>query len=173
MPSPTLTGFEQRVIVGVADMAVSNNQDIVLITYSLGSCIGMTIYDPVAHVGGLLHAMLPDSALDPGKATVQPAMFVDTGLRALFNAASKLKAEKERVQICVAGASQILDSSDAFSIGRRNHDAMARLLEEHRLAIMAEQVGGLVSRTMYLNLRNGEVRLRVSGQSSEVTLCKN
>ena len=65
-------------IVGVSDMEVSDNEDTTIITYSLGSCIGVVIYDPVVHVGGLLHFMLPESILDPAKADKNPYMFCDT-----------------------------------------------------------------------------------------------
>jgi chemotaxis protein CheD len=69
-----------QVVVGVADMRVSNQQGEVLVTHALGSCIGVAIYDPTAKVGGILHFMLPDSNLDPGKAQEHPHMFADTGL---------------------------------------------------------------------------------------------
>ena len=77
MPAPSLaaiTGFDQKLIVGVADLAVSSNPAVLIVTYSLGSCLGVTIYDPVAKVGGLLHAMLPDSTIDPAKAASQAAI---------------------------------------------------------------------------------------------------
>jgi chemotaxis protein CheD len=170
MPSPTLTGFTQNVVVGIADLAVSNNPNVVLATYSLGSCIGVTIYDPLARVGGLVHVMLPDSNIDTAKATAQPAMFMDTGVPALFRASYGLHADKHRVQICVAGGAQVMDQSGFFSIGKRNYEALSRLLAQHNLTVRAEQVGGLVSRTMYLELATGKVRLKVSGQPQEVTL---
>jgi len=53
-----------NIIVGVADMKVSDDRGSILITHSLGSCIGVAIYDPVVKVGGLLHYMLPESSLD-------------------------------------------------------------------------------------------------------------
>src|SRR5512140_3022385 len=114
MPSPSLaalSGFEQKVVVGVGDLAVSNNPAMVLATYSLGSCIGVTIYDPVTRVGGLLHLMLPDSSINPSKAARQPAMFADTGVPALFRAAYQMRAEKYRVQIHLVGGAQVMDSS--------------------------------------------------------------
>ena len=173
MPAPTLTGFEHKVVVGIAEMAVSNNPNVTLTTYSLGSCLGISIYDPVVKAGGLLHLMLPDSNIDPIKAAKQPAMFVDTGVPALFRAAYQLRAEKHRMIISVAGGAQIMDSSGFFNIGARNYEALSRLFNEHSLRIQAEQVGGLVNRTMYLNLSTGEVRLKISGQPQEAILCKN
>ncbi len=175
MPAPSLaaiTGFDQKLVVGVADFAVSSNPNVVLTTYSLGSCLGITIFDPVTRVGGLLHAMLPDSSIDQAKAAAQPAMFIDTGIPALFRAAYQLKADKYRVQICVAGGAQVMDGSGFFSIGKRNYETLLKLLSQHGLVVRAEQVGGMVSRTVHLNLRTGEVKLKVSGQNEEVVLWK-
>lgn len=173
MPAPTLTGFEHKVVVGIAEMAVSNNQNVTLTTYSLGSCLGIAIYDPVVKAGGLLHIMLPKSDIDPVKAAKHPAMFVDTGVPALFRAAYQLRAEKHRMVITVAGGAQIMDNNGFFNIGARNYEALSSLFKEHGLHIHAEQVGGLVNRTMHLNLATGEVRLKVSGQPQETLLCKN
>jgi len=170
MPSPSLTGFAQNVVVGIADLAVSNNPNVILATYSLGSCIGVTIYDPVVRVGGLVHVMLPDSSIDTTKAAAQPGMFMDSGVPALFRASYGLRAEKHRVQICVAGGAQVMDPSGFFNIGKRNYEALSRLLTQHGLSIQAEQVGGLVSRTLYLDLATGKVRLKTSGQPQEETL---
>ncbi len=173
MPSPSLSsliGFDRKLVVGVGGMAVSNNQAAILMTYSLGSCLGITIYDPVAHVGGLLHAMLPDSSINAAKATEQPAMFVDTGVPSLFRAAYQLRLEKHRTIICVAGGAQFLDKTGYFNIGQRNYKCLGDLLRQHGLAASAEEVGGLVSRTVQLNIATGEVRLKTSGQESESIL---
>jgi chemotaxis protein CheD len=173
VPSPTLTGFEHKVVVGIAEMAVSNNPSVILTTYSLGSCLGISIYDPVAHVGGLLHLMLPDSGIDAAKAAAKPGMFVDSGVPALFRAAYQLGADKHRVQIAVAGGAQIMDSTGYFNIGKRNYEALVRLFAGHNLRIAAEEVGGFVNRTMHLRLANGEVRLKVSGQITDtIILCR-
>lgn len=174
MPSPQFAGIEHRLVVGIADLAVSNNPAVTLTTYSLGSCLGVAIYDPVVRAGGLVHIMLPDSNIDPVKAAQQPGMFVDTGVAAVFRAAYQLGADKMRMRIAVAGGSQIMDSSGYFNIGKRNQEALASLFEKHGLTVAAEQTGGLVNRTMYLHLGTGEVRLKVSGQTTEtVLLCKS
>ena len=173
MASPSLsalTGFERRLVVGVGGLAVSSNPSTILTTYSLGSCLGVTFYDPVVRAGGMLHAMLPDSSINSLKAAAQPAMFVDTGIVAMFRAAFKLAVEKHRMQICVAGCAQFLNDRGFFNIGRRNYTRLTELFQENGLAIHAEAVGGLSSRTLHLNLRTGEVRLKTSGQKEETTL---
>jgi chemotaxis protein CheD len=173
MPAPSLDslrGFERKLVVGVGGLAVSNNQSLVLTTYSLGSCIGVTIYDPVSRAGGLLHAMLPDSSINTAKASEQPAMFVDTGITALFRAAQELRVDKRRVHVCVAGGAQVLDKEGYFNIGQRNYSCLTGLLRKHSLSIRAEEVGGTVSRTVHLNLGTGEVRLKTSGNVDETIL---
>jgi chemotaxis protein CheD len=167
-----MMGFERKFVVGVGGLAVSNNQSMILTTYSLGSCLGVTIYDPQSRAGGMLHAMLPESSINAAKAAEQPAMFVDTGISALFRAAYELKAEKYRMQICVAGGAQFLDKTGFFNIGQRNIAHLTRLLDQHGLTINARDVGGLVSRTMHLHLSTGEVRVKISGESEEKTLFK-
>lgn len=72
-------------------MKISNTPGTVLVTYSLGSCIAVAIYDPLVRVGGMLHFMLPDSELDPEKAQNNPFMFADTGIPSLFKATSTLR----------------------------------------------------------------------------------
>ena len=105
--------------VGVSDMKVSDDPKSVLVTYSLGSCIGVAIYDPVVRIGGLLHFMLPESNLDPTKAKNNPFMFADTGIPALFKSAYKLGAKKQRIKVVVVGGAQILDQQGFFNIGKR------------------------------------------------------
>jgi chemotaxis protein CheD len=173
MGAPVLTGFEHRLVVGVADVAVSNNPNVILTTYSLGSCVAVAIYDPQARVGGMLHAMLPDSSIDTAKAQRSPSMFIDSGVAALFRASYELRADKQRVQIYIAGGAQIMDAAGVFNIGKRNVEAVTALLNRHGLRIQAQQVGGMVNRTMSLNLATGEVSLKISGQPEEMFLCRN
>ncbi|HOW68644.1 MAG TPA: chemotaxis protein CheD [Candidatus Paceibacterota bacterium] len=173
MPSPSLVGFEQRVVVGIAEMAVTNNQTVTLATYSLGSCLGIAIYDPVIKVGGLLHIMLPESSIDPSKGTAKPAMFVDTGVPALFRAVYQLRGEKYRLIVTVAGGAQVMDTSGFFNIGKRNFESLKSLLQNNAIRIHASEVGGLVSRSMFLNVATGEVRLKISGQPNDFILCKS
>ena len=173
MPSPSLAslaGFDRKLVVGVGGLAVSNDQGMVLVTYSLGSCLGVTVYDPVLRTGGLLHAMLPDGAINAPKAAAQPAMFVDTGMAALFRAVSQLRVDRRRVQICVAGGAQFLDQSGFFNIGQRNYGRLRDWLNGQGLSIRAEDVGGTVSRTVQLRLDTGDVLLRSAGEPRETTL---
>lgn len=154
-------------IVGVADMKVSNNPGESLITYSLGSCIGLVIYDPVVRVGGILHYMLPESSIDREKAEKKPFMFADTGIPRLFKAAYTFGAKKPRIQIYVAGGAEILDQKGFFNIGKRNYMALKKMFLKNRVIIDKEDVGGNVNRTVRIEIATGDIFVKTSG-SKEV-----
>lgn len=156
-------------IVGVSDMKVSNDPGSELVTYSLGSCIGLVIYDPVVKVGGLLHYMLPESKLDKEKAMKNPYMFADTGIPRLFKATYKYDANKKRMIVAVFGGSQILDQNGFFNIGKRNYMALKKMLFRNNVLINYEDVGGNVNRTVRLEMATGHIFVKTSG-SKEVNI---
>ena len=156
-----------NLIVGVSDMKVTNDIEAVLVTYSLGSCIGVAIYDSVVRVGGLLHYMLPESSLDQEKARKNPYMFADTGIPALFKAAYKLGAKKQRMKVIVVGGSQVLDQKGFFNIGKRNDIAVRKMFHKNNVIIDYKDVGGTVNRTIKLAINTGDIWLKVSGKGEK------
>lgn len=155
-------------IVGISELMVSNLREDVIVTYSLGSCVGVTIYDPVACVGGMIHCMLPLSKIDPEKAQKAPAMFVDTGIPLLFEKAYQLGAQKDRIILKVAGASRILDETGTFKMGDRNYAVLRKILWKNGILINAEDVGGSIPRTLYLRMDTGIVTIKSRGNQKEL-----
>ena len=153
-----------NLIVGVSDMKVTNDIKATLVTYSLGSCIGIAIYDSAVRVGGLLHYMLPESSLDQEKAGRNPYMFADTGIPALFKAAYKLGAKKQRMKVIVIGGSQVLDQKGFFNIGKRNDIAVRKMFHRNNVIIDYKDVGGTVNRTIKMAVNNGDTWIKVSGK---------
>ena len=156
-------------VVGVADMKVSANVGERLITYALGSCLGIVIYDPVACVAGMLHVMLPTGTIDAQKMQNKPAMFVDSGVPILFKECYKLGAKKERMIIKVAGGAHAgtSEQGDCFQIGKRNMIALRKLLWKNGVLVHANDTGGIqTSRTMWVDVATGDVTLKISGVES-------
>jgi chemotaxis protein CheD len=145
------------IVVGVGECGVSNDPQSILVTYALGSCIGLVIHDPVTHVGGLLHFMLPESNIDPEKAARSPYVFADTGIPLLFRRSYELGAVKERLVVRAAGGAEVLDTGGVFRIGARNRQAMRRILWRAGVMIRGEATGGPVSRTIRLDVSDGRV----------------
>mgnify|MGYP005849848455 CR=1 FL=1 len=157
-----------KTVVGISDMRVSNNPAEVLITYSLGSCIGLVIWDPEAKVGGLLHYMLPESKLDREKAKIKPFMFADTGIPMLFKEAYKLGAIKNRLIVKVVGGSQVMDSDGIFNIGKRNYMMLRKMFLKNKVIINKEDIGGTVNRTISVEIGTGTTKLKVSGHGESI-----
>ncbi len=153
-------------IVGVADMKISAQKEDEIITYALGSCLGVTVYDPIACVGGMLHAMLPQSSIDSRKAADNPYMFVDTGVPELFRECYRLGGRKERLVVKVAGGACARgnEEDDYFQIGKRNFVIFRKLLWKNGVLLSAHDVGGSQSRTLTLRIDTGEVSLKVDGE---------
>jgi chemotaxis protein CheD len=152
---------QAQIVVDVAHLAVCRNPDAVLVAHALGSCMGVTVWDPVAKVAGLLRYMLPESRVSPRSAKSDPAMFCDTGVPRLFHAAYELGASKRRMVVKVAGGSQLLDEKDAFRIGRRNYLALRKILWKNNVSIEGEHVGGSISRTLQMDGATGAVTVRM------------
>jgi chemotaxis protein CheD len=156
-------------IVGVADMKVSNNTGESIITYSLGSCIGLVIYDPVVKVAGMLHYMLPESSLDKDKARAKPYMFADSGIPRLFKSVYQLGGVKQRMKIYAAGGAEILDQKGFFNIGKRNYMALKKIFFKNNVMINKQNVGGNVNRTVRIEIETGDIFVKTSG-SKEVKI---
>lgn len=169
--SPTIASlFAQRVVVGVGDMAVSNNNSTILSTYALGSCIGVIAYDPGAKCGGILHLMLPEASVSPQKALTQPAMFADTGLPMFFKALLGLKAERARIRLFVAGGASVIAGQDPFKIGERNTRVTMDFITNNVLRVIQTDTGGSFNRTVHLELNTGGVTLVTPSGKSQIAL---
>jgi chemotaxis protein CheD len=150
-------------VVGISDCKVSRDADSMLVTYALGSCIAVTMHDPVTKVSGLLHYMLPESAIDAKKAEQNPFMFADTGIPRLLEALKAAGGEGKRMVVRLTGGAQVLDSQGVFQIGKRNYLAARRILWKAGILISGEAVGGEVSRTTRLEVGSGRVWVREGG----------
>ena len=154
-----------NVVIGVADCRVMNETSDMLVTYALGSCVGVVIHDPVARVGGLLHFMLPE--MSAGAVPINPYMFADSGIPLLFREAYEKGAQKRRLRVCVAGGAQIMDAGGVFNIGHRNCVAMRKILWKAGVIVQAEETGGNIARTMRFDVASGRTFLRSPGEYGE------
>ncbi len=171
MGSPTIASiFAQRVVIGVGDMAVSNNSMVTLSTYALGSCIGVVAYDPAVRVGGILHLMLPDSSISPDKAAAQPAMFANTGLPLFFRALIGLKADRNRLRLFVTGGACVLTTADSFKIGERNTKATLDFLSINGMRPRQIITGGTTNRTVHLEIGTGGMILKTPEGNNALSL---
>lgn len=162
MTTPVLKD-EVMIATGLGEMHVSNDPVVVLACLGLGSCIGVSAYDPVARVGGMAHVVLPQGSEEDCKKT--PAKFANSALPYLIAEMEKNGALKRRIIIKIAGGAKIINNVPARSvldIGHRNIEAIRLAFTENELEIKAQDLMGSLGRSMWLHIETGITRVRTT-----------
>ena len=151
-------------------MKISKQKNDVIVTHALGSCLGIVAFDPAAGVGGMFHAMLPNASVNPDKAKSNPYMFVDVGTPLFFKELYKHGADKKNLIVKVCGGASIgaADKDDYFAIGKRNFVMLRKLFWTNGIIIKNQDVGGSISRTLYLDLKDGRTWILSGGKEWEL-----
>jgi len=152
------------IVVGLGEVKISKDPDAVLVAYGLGSCLGIAVYDPVAQVGGMLHAVLPSSQKTSGDENC--TKYVGCGIEALIKNIIEAGGQRQRIVIRIAGGANMLTAtsfSDIMNIGQRNIDAARQKLKELNLKVSGEEVGGNIGRTVRFYVANGRMAIRMMG----------
>ena len=159
--------MSELIKVGMADYKTGRNPNS-LISYGLGSCVGIALYDSVNKIGGLAHIMLPDST--QARLTENPAKFADTALPLMLNDMIKMGAIKARVTAKIAGGAQMFtfaNATDVMRVRERNAEAVRMLLKKIDIRILADDTGGNYGRTVELKIDTGIYRVKTIAQGEK------
>ena len=141
-----------------------------VITRGLGSCLGITFWDPVKKIGGMAHPMLPD--IERAKVRNTPSRFVNSAIKTMIEALEQKGCFKSRLEIKIFGGAHMfsfINSDSALNVGQKNIEMAHAIFNELGLKIIAEEVGGTFGRTVELNLQTGKVLVKtVSWGDKEV-----
>ena len=148
------------IVVGVGDCRIASLPATSISTFALGSCVAIIAYDWKIRIGALLHAMLPDSSIDQSRATLDPFLYVDTGLKEMFRRLEERGGSSRRLKCSVAGGASMIVDPAHFEIGKRNHLAVKKMFWKLGLFLDQEDIGGSESRSVRLNLETGRVDMR-------------
>lgn len=149
------------ITVGISDLNVATNGD-ELITYALGSCVGICLYDPTTKVAGLSHILLPQSTgfAQDGK---QRYKFADLAIPTLIEKMEKHGVRRVRIKAKIAGGAQMfapINNSNLANIGQRNVDAVKTVLRSLKIPIIAEDTGKNYGRTQTLSSADGSMKIK-------------
>ena len=163
MAGGTSAANGQKVTVGIADMKILQ-WDGELITYALGSCIGICLYDPQIKLGALIHIMLPINMEAGRKNTMK---YADTGIKETINLLLGRGARKDRLVAKIAGGAKMFEvagNNNLGNIGARNIESVKMNLRKEGIRIISENVGGSVARTLSFYPATGIGEIRAYGQ---------
>lgn len=149
-------------VIGIADMKLAQHGG-ELITYALGSCIGICLYDPLLKLAAMIHIMLPLN-MEAGRKNV--FKYADSGLRETLNQMTIRGANKTRLVAKIAGGAKMFELSGGSlgNIGQRNIESVRMILKRENIRLLAEDVGGTVARTMSFDAATGAVTIRSYGR---------
>ena len=154
--------MNDKITVGIADMKMAKGSG-VLITYALGSCIGLCFEDPVLHLGALLHVMLPMN-MEAGRKNA--FKYADTGIRETLRQMTGKGAQKSRITVKIAGGAKMFEVNGGSlgNIGQRNIESVHTILRQEGIRLTAEDVGGKVAHTLLFDVASGQGCIRSYGR---------
>ena len=154
--------MENKITIGIADMKMAQREGM-LITYALGSCIGICLYDQKIRLGALIHIMLPLN-MEPGRKNVMK--YADTGIRETLKMMESKGASRSRITAKIAGGAKMFEVSGGSlgNIGQRNIDSVHINLKKEGIHLLKEDVGGGVARTLLFDVSSGLACVRCYGR---------
>ncbi len=154
MPDPP-TRNELISMIGIGEYSIGSFP---MMTIGLGSCIGLTMYDPNLKLGAMVHIMLPESS---GRSD-RPGKYADTAVPLLVKELLALGCKSRSITAKIAGGACMFEYFGTnLNIGERNAEKVRKLLKEHHICLAAEDVGGKVGRSVtFLPSSDGKVSIR-------------
>ncbi len=149
--------------IGIGDLKACKSPD-TLVTYALGSCVGICLLDNQTGVGGLAHIMLPDSTSSSSGSSA-PMRFADTAIPMLIREMERLGASRSRLRAKIAGGATMFSiMNDKFNIGDRNVAQVKATLAKERIPILAEDTGANYGRTLFFYPETGVMEIRAAAR---------
>ena len=153
--------METKITIGIADMKMAKDHGM-LITYALGSCIGICLYDPLIKLGAMVHIMLP---LNMEAGRTHPLKYADTGIKETLKQMEAKGASRSRITVKIAGGAKMFEVSGAGlgNIGQRNIESVHAILKRENIRLIGEYTGGTVARTLLFDVASGQACIRSYG----------
>lgn len=153
--------------VGVGELNI-NKAPVILETRGLGSCVGVTFYDAKNKAGALAHMMLP-TYLNASNVNISERAkfrYVDYALPYILKKMIFMGSDKKDIVAkLVGGASMFRRKSNILNIGEQNVKAVKSFLDENDIELKGEEIGGEMGRSIFFNLSNGIILMKVYGRN--------
>ena len=157
-----------KYLVGTAEMKISHTAQDVIVTQALGSCIGISVHDSSACVGGIIHYMLPETKFNKSQAEKKPFIFGDSGIPLMLEKIFELGAVKSNFRVIMAGGASVLEQKGFFDIGMRNISIARDIFKKNGIIITKEHIGGFIPRILYLEIGSGHTWLTTGTKKVEL-----
>lgn len=129
---------------------------------TLGSCIGIVIYNERTGLYGVSHIMLP-TAPGPGR---NVGKYADTAIPKLLEMLREKGSNSSSLVAKIAGGSNMFSAieSATIPIGNQNIEAVKRILAELKIKIIAEDLGGTTGRKLLVDPSSKKIFISKIGE---------
>lgn len=151
--------MSDELVVGISDMKITRAPQ-ELISYALGSCVGICIIDKVKRIAGMIHIMLPSSSIGDN---VNAFKYADTGIPEMVKQMEKLGCLRAHMTAKIAGGAKMFEiksTSTIGNIGERNIIASKEILNKLNIKLISQDVGANYGRTIIFNSESGELKIK-------------
>jgi len=153
----------QRYYIGTGSYYVGEAQPLIL-EASLGTCVGLAIWDPEAGIGGLYHLLLAEPRTSEG--SYQPEKYATTGLPIFLKALLKAGATHPNLKAWIAGGALVgpLEKYDLdLDIGGRTAERVMEFLADQKISVNKSETGGFFTCALLLNMQTWECGIEPAG----------
>ena len=158
---------EKKIVIGIADMKMAQRGE-KLVTYALGSCIGICLFDPSIRLAALIHIMLP---LNMETGRKNPMKYADTGIRETLKAMEARGARRAQIVAKAAGGAKMFEvagKGGLGNIGQRNIESVRLILKMEKIRLLAEDLGGTAARTLSFDSVTGQGTICSYGKPDKI-----
>jgi chemotaxis protein CheD len=143
-------------IVGIGDYEISSNEEDIIKTFALGSCVALVIYSQSMKRLGMVHIALPDSTITKNDDNYKKGYFADIAVPMLFNkVCGGFLNYKKEFKVSLYGGALSKNKEDVFNVGQRNLKKIKEILTENKVSFEYINTGGYYSRTIEVDVKTG------------------
>ena len=159
-------------VVGIGEWLVSNNQEDIIRTYALGSCVALVVQHPATRTCGLVHIALPDSFQLANGTARKEGYYADIAVPAFLEDIRRksglYSATNSGMIAKLAGGAQMMRIKNNYPIGERIVQKILTILQLYQVPVTAMDVGGELSRTVTIAVGSGEMFVSSPGKKERL-----
>lgn len=153
--------MSEEINVGISDMKIVYSPKS-LISYALGSCVGICIIDRVKKIAGMAHIMLPNNNNNNGD-KINSFKYADTGIKEMVKQMELMGCMRVRMTAKIAGGARMFEikgNSSIGNIGERNILATKEVLNKLNIKLISQDVGENYGRTIIFDSNSGDLTIK-------------
>lgn len=153
--------MSDHISIGISEFAIAEAPAF-LVTYGLGSCVAIALYDPERRIGAMAHTLLPSPPSERSPDSKSPK-YTSSAVELMVEELGKRGCAAGRVVAKLAGGACMFNTlckSFRGVIGDRNVAEAKAALEKYGIPLLSEDTGGDYGRTIEFCTATGNMLVK-------------